>query len=199
MNTKNKKLSIGSILLLIAIVVALQLLKDDTAPPINEAETASNTATVERPSSGRDVPGWTEGQGATVIDSAVDNSVDTSVDTSVDSYAGRDDSDKVARAFANQTSDLQVDVVGEVTRVLPDDNEGSRHQKFIIRLRNGNTVLISHNIDLAPRVPLDRGDTVRVYGEYEWTERGGVIHWTHHDPKGWHEDGWIEHNGKQYG
>ena len=88
---------------------------------------------------------------------------------------------------------------GRVTRVLSDDNDGSRHQRFIVEVGPGRTMLIAHNIDLAPRVPSIRvGDTVTFYGEYEWNDRGGVIHWTHHDPRGSHPDGWIEHEGQRY-
>jgi hypothetical protein len=95
-------------------------------------------------------------------------------------------------------SGVMVGAAGHVTRILPDDNEGSRHQRFILKLASGHTVLISHNIDLAPRVPLSKGDHVAVFGQYEWNERGGVLHWTHHDPAGRHEEGWIEHDGRRY-
>ena len=105
----------------------------------------------------------------------------------------------IQNAYNNRQSDLQVQGFGTVTRVLPDDLEGSRHQKFILKLGTGQTLLISHNIDLAPRVSgLTVGDTVEFYGEYEWNSKGGVIHWTHHDPAGQHEDGWLKHNGRVY-
>lgn len=105
----------------------------------------------------------------------------------------------IDQAFKNKISDVQVKGSGVASRILPDDNEGSRHQKFILKLSSGLTVLISHNIDLAPRInTLKKGDTVTVYGEYEWSSRGGVVHWTHHDPNGRHEDGWIKHKGKLY-
>ena len=100
--------------------------------------------------------------------------------------------------FANGTSDVMVTIEGTVRRSLPDDNEGSRHQRFIVELGSGRTVLVAHNIDLAPRVPLRRGDRVTVRGEYEWTEQGGTMHWTHHDPQEWREGGWIEHEGRRY-
>jgi len=102
-------------------------------------------------------------------------------------------------AFNNRQSDLQVQGTGVVSRILPDDNDGSRHQKFILRLTTGQTLLVAHNIDLAPRVTgLATGDTVEFYGEYEWNQQGGVIHWTHHDPRGRHVGGWLKHAGKTY-
>jgi hypothetical protein len=105
----------------------------------------------------------------------------------------------IAAAYQNQQSDLQVQGNGTVVRVLPDDNDGSRHQRFILELETGQTLLVSHNIDLAPRIAsLKRGDTVEFFGEYEWNARGGVIHWTHHDPRGRHVGGWLRHNGRTY-
>jgi hypothetical protein len=83
--------------------------------------------------------------------------------------------------------------------VLSDDNDGSRHQRFVVALASGQTLLISHNIDLAPRVVgLRKGDVVSFSGEYEWNAEGGVIHWTHHDPRKRHPAGWIKHDGKVY-
>ena len=86
-----------------------------------------------------------------------------------------------------------------VVRILPDDNDGSRHQRFILRTASGQTLLIAHNIDLAPRISdLRKGDRVEFYGVYEWNDRGGVIHWTHHDPQGSHTPGWLRHKGRTY-
>lgn len=102
-------------------------------------------------------------------------------------------------AFANRQSGVQVKGAGKVTKLLKDDSEGSSRQKFIVMLGTGETVLINHNLDLAPRIDnLQKGDRVDFYGEYEWNLQGGVIHWTHHDPEGQHHDGWIEHRGKKY-
>ena len=103
----------------------------------------------------------------------------------------------IAEAFRSHASNVQVSGVGVVKRLLPDDNDGSRHQRFILELSDGQTVLISHNIDLAARLgSLDRGDTVAFFGEYEWNANGGVIHWTHHDPARQHVDGWLKHDGR---
>lgn len=105
----------------------------------------------------------------------------------------------IASAFQNRTSGIQVSGQGVVERVLPDDHEGSRHQRFILRLASGQTVLVAHNIDLAARInALGPGDTVGFHGEYEWNPQGGVIHWTHHDPGGQHISGWLLHNGSFY-
>jgi hypothetical protein len=96
-------------------------------------------------------------------------------------------------------SGQQVQGTGMVLRVLPDDNDGSRHQRFILELSSGQTLLIVHNIDLAPRIPsLSSGDSVSFYGQYESNPQGGVIHWTHRDPQGRHTAGWLEHNGRRY-
>ena len=105
----------------------------------------------------------------------------------------------VGRAFESRTSNVQVEGEGVVTRLLPDDLAGSKHQRFIVRLASGQTVLIAHNIDIAPRVVgLQQDDRVRFYGEYVWNEKGGLVHWTHHDPKGYHTAGWLKHGGRTY-
>ena len=102
-------------------------------------------------------------------------------------------------AFKEQKNDLQVEGQGKVIKLLSDDLDGSKHQRFIIELSSGQTLLVAHNIDLAPRIKsLQVGDRVTFYGEYEWNPEGGVIHWTHHDPAGEHVGGWIKHDGKLY-
>jgi uncharacterized protein DUF3465 len=105
----------------------------------------------------------------------------------------------LAAAVENHRSNVQVHASGQVAKVLADDNDGSRHQRFIVRLPSGHTVLVAHNIDLASRVAaLSSGDPVEFYGEYEWNAKGGVVHWTHRDPRGRHADGWIKHDGQTY-
>ena len=108
------------------------------------------------------------------------------------------DSDQILqRAFESQARRLQVEGRGVVKRILPDDNAGSRHQRFILELSSGQTLLVSHNIDLAPRIPnLREGDEVDFRGEYDWNPEGGVIHWTHDDPAGRHPGGWLKHQGQ---
>lgn len=103
------------------------------------------------------------------------------------------------RAIEARGRNVAVQGQGTVIRVLSDDVRGSRHQRFILRIAAGNTILIAHNIDLAPRVPeLKVGDLVSFSGEYVWNEKGGVVHWTHHDPSGDSPGGWLRHEGKLY-
>ena len=107
-------------------------------------------------------------------------------------------SELLERLYRDQISDTVITLSGTVVRTLPDDNDGSRHQRFILQATPQRTVLVAHNIDLAERVPMRTGDAVTVRGEYEWTQQGGTIHWTHHDPQGWRAGGWIEHAGIRY-
>jgi hypothetical protein len=101
--------------------------------------------------------------------------------------------------FNARADGAMVESIGTVKRILPDDNEGSRHQRFILELGSGQTVLVAHNIDLAPRIDaLKIGDRVLFRGQFETNDRGGVIHWTHHDPRGEHPAGWLEHDGRRY-
>jgi len=106
---------------------------------------------------------------------------------------------EIEKAFQNQRSNFSVTVKGTVTRILSDDNSGDRHQRFIIKLSNKQTLLIAHNIDIAPRVSgLSVESVVYAHGDYVWNDEGGLVHWTHLDPDGSHEDGWILFNGKKY-
>jgi len=106
---------------------------------------------------------------------------------------------EILSAIHKKISNTWVEGAGKVSRILSDDNYGDRHQRFIIRLSSEHTVLVAHNIDLAPRVKnLKKGDVVAFFGEYEWNSKGGVVHWTHHDPDGHNQGGWLKHNGNIY-
>ena len=108
------------------------------------------------------------------------------------------DDQAIVDAFAERRSGVMVESIGIVEKILPDDLQGSRHQRFIIRLQIDHTLLVSHNIDIAPRIPVAEQDSVEFRGQYEWNERGGVVHWTHHDPDGVHPGGWLRHEGTLY-
>ena len=102
-------------------------------------------------------------------------------------------------AFEHQISAIQVEGVGKISKLLPDDTVGARHQKMLVLLNSGQTILIAHNIDLAEKIdPIQLGELIAFNGEYEWNKKGGLVHWTHHDPKGDHIAGWLKYNGKIY-
>lgn len=101
--------------------------------------------------------------------------------------------------LGNDQSTREVTGTGTVIRVLPDDTRGARHQRFVLHLASGDTLLVAHNIDLAPRVaPLRIGDTIEYRGEYIWNAQGGLVHWTHRDPSGHHEAGWLRREGTTF-
>ena len=108
-------------------------------------------------------------------------------------------SDPLRHAYENKLSKYWVTGHGKVKLLLKDDLKGSRHQRFIIGLPSGQTILIAHNIDLAPRIQtLQKGDRVEFSGMYEWNDKGGVVHWTHHDPDAKRAGGWLKHKGREY-
>lgn len=106
--------------------------------------------------------------------------------------------DTLRRAIDNRERDVWVDGRGTLVRILPDDHDGARHQRLLVRLAEGDIVLIAHNIDVAPRVPVREGTELTFKGEFHWNDRGGVVHWTHHDPDGSHTGGWVRAGGKTY-
>ncbi len=104
----------------------------------------------------------------------------------------------IERLYESRQSGVMVEFDGLIVKLLSDDLEGSRHQRFIVKLDSNHTVLIAHNIDVAPRVPIEEGKKIQIYGQYEWNEKGGVVHWTHRDSMGQHEEGWIKFQGRIY-
>ena len=103
------------------------------------------------------------------------------------------------RQLGKGDTDEWIEVGGIGTRLLNDDDDGSRHQRFIIDIGNRQTLLIAHNLDLSERVPVSLGDRVGVRGVYEWNDLGGLVHWTHHDPLGVEAGGWVRHHSREYG
>lgn len=102
--------------------------------------------------------------------------------------------------FTKRDEGQWVEGRGVVRRLLSDDHDGDRHQRFVLDMKNGQTLLVAHNLDIAERVPLGMGDRVRFRGVYEWNELGGLVHWTHRDPLGEiHDAGYIEFRRKRFG
>ena len=109
------------------------------------------------------------------------------------------DAGAITEAFIAHRNLPQVQGSGIVVKVLKDDTKGLKHQKFLLKVSDNITILIAHNLDLAPRVEdIHEGDVIAFKGEYIYTPKGGTVHWTHKDPRGNHQAGWLKHNGKTY-
>jgi len=105
----------------------------------------------------------------------------------------------VENLFYNRFSDIQVLVSGEVISILPSATQSNRSQRFVLQMANDQTLVVSHNIDIAdPIENLQVGDMVSVYGEFIWDSEGGVVQRTFHDPSGQTVDGWVERDGVIY-
>ena len=109
------------------------------------------------------------------------------------------DAGAITGAFSAHRNLSQVQGSGIVVKVLKDDIKGLKHQKFLLKVSDNITILVAHNLDLAPRVEdIHEGDVIAFKGEYIYTPKGGTVHWTHKDPRGNHQAGWLKHNGKTY-
>jgi uncharacterized protein DUF3465 len=73
-----------------------------------------------------------------------------------------------------------------------------QHEAFRVQTAAGRLQVID-NVGIAPRVPVQRGDSIRVRGEFV-RDRGRIpiVHWTHHDPQGRHTGGFIQLRGRVY-
>ena len=108
------------------------------------------------------------------------------------------EADALREAVRAKRSKVWVEGEGRIVHLLPDDRRPPRHQLCLVALDWGHTIKISHNVDLAPKVPWKKGDTLTFRGRFEWNDKGGVVHWTHHDPKGRKQGGWLKHRGREY-
>ena len=127
-----------------------------------------------------------------VIEPTAGQTVPTNVAQNIDAGA-------ITEAFGAQRNLPQVQGSGVVTKVLKDDTKDLKHQKFLLKVSDNITILIAHNIDLAPRVAdINAGDVIEFKGEYIYTPKGGTVHWTHKDPRGHHQGGWLRHNNRTY-
>jgi len=107
----------------------------------------------------------------------------------------------VCSAFAQGHSHVEVVADGTVTRLLGvQAGAVSPHEGFLLRLASGCNLIVrvEANTDFTGPIPLAFGQHVSVKGEYEYYPLGGVIHWTHRDPRGRHEGGYIEAGGRMY-
>ncbi len=109
-----------------------------------------------------------------------------------------DDSELIAAIRKGRSVQFLMAANLEVIQVLPDDTSGLQHQKWIVRLSNGQKVQAVYNSDMCPRVPVNEGDRVTLAGMFLMTGQGAMMHWLHHDPRGKRPDGFVELNGERY-
>lgn len=102
------------------------------------------------------------------------------------------------RAYTKADTGRWIEDTGFVCQLLSDDDDGSRHQRFVIQLSNRQTLLIAHNIEVAGRLPVSLGDRIHFRGMYGWNDLGGLVHWTHRDPMGVEDGGWVRYRRKEY-
>jgi hypothetical protein len=126
------------------------------------------------------------------------NQVRASLPRTAQALSAEVDDAQVIQAQANQAHKVEVLFSARVKKLLPDDTKGLPHQRFLLELSNGSTVLIAHDTKYAPSVPIQAGDLVTVKGEYIWNKRGGVVHWTHRSDTPRHEGGFIDFQGTKY-
>lgn len=92
---------------------------------------------------------------------------------------------------------VEIRDTGLVRRVLGVRRSYSgRHEGFVIAVRSAGTYKVEDNVDITGPVPLRNGDLVTLQGQFECND--GVIHWTHRDPSGRHEAGFISVHGNTY-
>jgi len=111
---------------------------------------------------------------------------------------GEDDHDLIVQAYDGRTSNIIVETEARVVLLLPDIEDLGKFQEFKIELENGHVLRVLHDLDESNRVPLAVSSKIRLRGEYDWSVDGGVIHWTHDDPAGQREGGWIDYLGQRY-
>lgn len=111
----------------------------------------------------------------------------------------QDDSQIVEVAKSQRNANFVEGAGMEVIQILPDDTNGREHQKWMVRLSNGQKLLAVYNSDMCPRVPVKEGDLVSMGGQFIWSRRDGpILHWLHHDPHGSRPDGYVFLNGEFY-
>jgi len=117
--------------------------------------------------------------------------------------SGDDPNGAVYSAWAQHRSRVEVTASGSVARVLGSRRGPSGvHEGFLLHLRGaagrGLTVRVEDNEDLTGPIPLQTGSDVEVRGEYIYDPRGGIIHYTHRDPRFRHPAGYVRVDGKVY-
>ncbi len=116
---------------------------------------------------------------------------------------GSDPNAAVYDDWQNARSRVEVTATGKVMRILGTRvGPSGTHEGFLVRLNgaaaHGLTVRVEDNVDITGPIPLATGDDVEVRGEYLYDPRGGLIHFTHHDPRARHAGGYVRVRDKVY-
>jgi len=116
---------------------------------------------------------------------------------------GTDPNGAVYAAWSEHRSHIEVTATGSVAHILGTRSGPSgEHEGFLLHLRGaagrGLTVRVEDNVDLTGPIPLHEGSDVEVRGEYIYDPRGGLIHYTHRDPRLRHSAGYVRVEGKIY-
>ncbi|MDE2573132.1 MAG: DUF3465 domain-containing protein [bacterium] len=105
-------------------------------------------------------------------------------------------------AVAAQRKPSEVTFSGTVTSeplFFHSRRSGLTHEAFDVSPPSGLRTQVVENVDVGPRVPVHRGDSVVVRGEYvRDAGETHIVHWTHHDPDGRHVGGFIVDDGRRY-
>lgn len=97
---------------------------------------------------------------------------------------------------ARGASAVEVVASGKVAQLLGTfSSPTGQHEGFTIHSKS-MTIRIEDNVSITGPIPLTKGEPVTLQGVYECND--GVIHWTHHDPRGRHMGGYIQAGGKIY-
>lgn len=106
-------------------------------------------------------------------------------------------------AWRAARSHVEVTAEGTIARVLGTRaGPSGAHEGFLLHLAGaggrGLTVRVEDNVALTGAIPLAEGEHVEVRGEYIFDARGGIVHYTHRDPRGRHAAGYVLAGGKLY-
>lgn len=108
------------------------------------------------------------------------------------------DDGQIIQAQSQQARKVELTVTAPIKKLLREEDYREPHQRFLLILSNGTTVLVANDLKYGTFAPVQEGNVVRIHGEYIWNEKGGVLHWTHKSDEPNHESGYIDFNGMRY-
>ncbi|HET9030097.1 MAG TPA: DUF3465 domain-containing protein [Candidatus Aquilonibacter sp.] len=108
---------------------------------------------------------------------------------------------RICDAYGGQLTNGEVVADGTVRQILGERRGRSGdHEGYLIQLGGDCDLVlkVETNTDITGPIPLRPGERVVVKGVYIYNPMGGLIHWTHHDPGGRHEGGFVKAGGLLY-